>query len=257
MDFNPVNDDHAVATVSFGVFTSEFIDADRIQKLISKHNLIRTELPAVTVLEDGPPGVEFAYRRPDGTASWALRCGNANEIIVECNRYTRWKKVWSTAQSLLDHAMECCLLVGEIQFVNPTLRVVDRFRAVVENPQIASLLKRDRFLAEAIFDVGPIFHSNVGWYVEIDRNQVLNTLNLSGRKENVFKQSVFDVVPTLFVTLDQIQQYRSSFSYDINAISSSNFLEVVMNRLHDDNKILLQRVLTSEMQEKIGLRGGK
>lgn len=256
MDFNPINDDHAVESVSFTVLTTRLIDADDIHALAENHNAIRSELPAFSLPEPGTPTVEFAYRRPDGTASWLLRCGNGNEITVECRRYTRWEKVWATAERFLKHAMECCVQAEEVSFINSTLRVTDRFKSASSETKLESIFRRDSLIADIVFDIGPVFHSNVGWFESAEEERILNTLNVQGRLDGEFNRTSSVIDRSLYVVLEHFQQIRpvKPFTLEEAFSEESPVIARSMSLLHARNKEMLRRIVVDKMQDRIGLR---
>ncbi|CAN7563781.1 hypothetical protein [Aminobacter sp. LjRoot7] len=253
MDFQPVNEDHAIESVIFTVLTGTMIDPDAIQLLVERHNKIRGDLPALSLPESHMPTAEFAYRRPDGSASWLLRCGSGNSITVECRRYTRWEKVWNSTRTLLLHAMACCseAIGPDLLFGTPTLRVTDRFRAAKENAKLVTLLRHDPYIAEAAFELGPVFHSNVGWFDNLGPDLVLNTLNVQGRRDSAFERSTLRAVEAEYVVVEHFQQFRPPQA--VGYAEATANLDRIFSTLHQRNKDLLGRILVDEMQGTIGL----
>lgn len=255
MQFKPISDDHAVESVVFTFVSSRFIDIDDIQALVNAHDRFRADLPALNLPNSDAPVVEFAYRRPDGSASWLLRCGNGGEFTVECRRYTRWDRVWKVVRAVVGIAVDVCNAVRPLSILAPSLRVVDRFRSTSDETHLDSLLRRDAFIAEAAFNTGPLFHSNVGWFEDLENVVVLNTLNVQGRRDSLFEPTKGKTSQANYVVIDHVQQIRLTEPPQAYTAFDDEHSPVVVavNELHQRNKKLLARILVNEMQDAIGL----
>ncbi|MBB3972509.1 TIGR04255 family protein [Hansschlegelia beijingensis] len=252
MDFDPINDDHAVQLVSFKVVCDRFIEPQDLQALAQAHEQVRSDLPAISGSEQPMPTVELAYRRPDGTASWLLRCGG-NEIAVECRRYTRWEKIWATAQRLLSFAKGHLAASGDIKFGLPSLQFTDRFRGTQgEQSNIGGLLIESDVLANVAFRKGPLFHSNVGFFDDHGGALILHQVNVQGRKDAFLQLPSGGQEAGYYVVLDHVQQVRNIDQF-LDAGRSADYLEHIMPIMHNNNKNMLSSILAPEMIVRIGL----
>jgi uncharacterized protein (TIGR04255 family) len=259
MDFEPINEDHAVQSAVFSLVLDGPVSQIAIQGLGRRRDLI-SELPAVQNPEgfelSGVPGaggvpaprrmlgVQLAHLRPDGTPAWALRM-MGQEIAVECTRYTRWNRIWETARRYLKGAL------GEIPPGERARKiailghtVVDQFIANRDEYDLSDLLKKNRFLADNAFRAGPTWHNHVGWFESVENSQAwLNQLNIDALRDNSGQ---------LLVQITHNQEMRFVSSFELSAVDS--FLDDTMNRLHVQNKIVLDELLTPNMAKKIGIR---
>lgn len=253
MDFNPINDDHAIQLVSFKVACDRIIEPLDLQAIAQSHGRVRSELPAISGSEQPMPTLELAYLRPDGTASWLLRCGG-NEITVECRRYTRWVKIWRTAQKLLLFAMNEVGASGQIKFGQPSLQFTDRFKGVKgEESDLGGLLCRSDVLAGIAFRKGPLFHSNIGYFEGARGTLILHHVNVQGRKDAFLQLPSGAQEEGYYVVLDHTQYVRGPSDF-LTAADSEGYLGQVMPVMHENNKNMLLDVLVPAMTARIGLQ---
>jgi hypothetical protein len=107
MDFDPVNQDHAIHAVTFSATLDHVLDEGELSAIRREHRLWRAELPAASPIQAvmvrlnpatrsqetiNAVGVQFARLRPDGSPAWLLRAAG-QEVVVECFLYTRWGRV--------------------------------------------------------------------------------------------------------------------------------------------------------------------
>lgn len=256
MDFVPCNEDHAIQTVTFALTLSRSVTVEDVQALVDMHDRVRSDLPALSFPNQFEPSVELAYRRPDGSATWALRLAG-NEVGVECSRYTRWDKVWGMARGYLRLAIEACSNSDpETAYAFPALKVVDRFRALSVPYKLDTLLVRDPLIPAMAFESGAAWHSNVGWFAPLENLRVLNHLNLSGRTDAEHDRETDQIERVASVVIDHTQRAQVSLFDAASALGNdgAGALEDAMQQLHDGNKAILGRILAAKVRERIGLR---
>lgn len=259
MDFQPLNSDHAVQSAVFTIAFDGIVPSLAVQALGRNRDLI-AELPAV----QNPEGVEFnitgaavtpaqrritgvqlAHLRPDGTPAWALRM-LGQELAVECTRYTRWAKIWETANRYLSAGLDVLRTGDKARKIAVFGHVVvDQFVANREDYDLRELFRENRFLASNSFVAGPAWHNHVGWFEPVAHGSPawLNQLNLDGvRDPNTGK---------LIVQITHNQEMRFSSGLPIATLGSA--LTDAMNTLHANNKRVLYEILATAMAKQIGL----
>lgn len=254
-DFSPLNDDHAVEHVTFHVVFDEPVGLEYIAIAQQRHSLWREELPAVQVAlnagEIFPHAVAFSYMRPDGSSAWQLKFEQTG-VQVTCRRYTRWAKVWGTAQSLLTRGLAA---IATIQADDPLrlgrirLLVGDRFSAPEDGFDASHLLvKPSKLLPPHIYDVGPMWHSNSGWFEPHSIGTVLQNLNVASAR------SADEPAPTIHVTIEHLQELRLTAALDCSDLQIPfGMLDTVMEGFHVKNKECILSLLAPKVARRIGL----
>jgi uncharacterized protein (TIGR04255 family) len=259
MDFEPVNADHAVQSATFSVAFDGPVSQAAVQALGRRRDLT-SELPAVqnpegielNIAPSGTPaprrmqGVQLAHLRPDGTPAWALRL-MGQELAVDCTRYTRWARIWDTAQRYLKVGLSV-IPSGDRSRKVAVLghTVVDQFVANRDEYELSQLLKNSRFIANITFEAGPTWHNHVGWFEKgSDSDLWLNQLNVDAIREPNSGQ--------LVVLVTHNQEVRFAAPLELAAVEDR--LDETMNKLHSQNKLVLEELLSPEMSKKIGLGG--
>jgi uncharacterized protein (TIGR04255 family) len=251
MGFKPVSEDHAVQLVEFEIVLNRMIGSEDLSAALRRHHRISDEVPAVGLPEGEDEGLEFSYRRPNGSSIWAARLVS-NTIQVACTRYTRWEKIWTTAERLIrEIASACTQTVAGTEFAGATLKVTDKFIPAEEDYDLAELFVESDILPKSIFRRGPAWHCNQGWFETVsDQGTILHQLQLSGRGESL---QPFQAGPErrFVVVVQHVQQFRG----DTRPLSddAKDWLRHDMSVLHANNKSLLAALLVPSMQRTIGL----
>ncbi|RXH15149.1 hypothetical protein [Bradyrhizobium guangzhouense] len=252
MDFRPINSDHAVQSAAFNVMFDGPLDPAMVQSLRGRKDLLE-DLPAVhnpEVFELIPgvgtraqraAGIQLSHLRPDGTAAWSLRIVG-NELAVECGRYTRWDRVWESAQKYLAAGIEVAR-ASERKAAVVALNVADAFIANQEEYDLKTLLRAGPRLAEGIFSSGPTWHNYVGWfrYPAINpKSHWLNQLNVDAARG----------ADDIRVSVVHNQELRQDAPLSLPLTSLADWYR----ELHKNNKLVLTEILQPEMADKIGLK---
>jgi uncharacterized protein (TIGR04255 family) len=261
--FAPINDDHAIEQVVFSVAFARPFSADELASFRRNHDRWAEELPAIrepvgfavavetekTLKVEPAPGVEFAIVRPDGSAVWALRIVGA-EIIVECSRYSRWARVWKAAREYLERAFDLVATFDPPSaMVRAALAVQDAFVAPTEGYELAGLLKETALLPSAIFERGLNWHTHTGWFSELEGDRVLQNVNIDGVGEGAGNASMARVA----ILHVQIAAREGPDSAE-PAQRRVEWLDRLMDGMHQQNKILMEQLLATEIIARIGLK---
>lgn len=255
MDFRPINSDHAVLSASCSVVFDQPVATAQLNALRGRSDLL-VELPAVQLpegieLQIGPgqlvprphrrTGVQMSHLRPDGTAAWALRL-MGGQLGVDCNRYTRWDRVWTTAKKYLLAGLEAAAgrKVGTVGLV-----VVDAFVANREDYELTSLLQPGPSLAARVFSAGPTWHNHLGWFDEqptfLADSHWLNQLNVDAARLEPNE---------LRIQITHNQEFRFDHPRDL---PSSDDLDLWFSNFHLNNKRVLSDLLEPSVSRQIGL----
>lgn len=261
MDFQPCNSDHAIQSATFTLTFATFLPAAGVNVLRSRADIV-AELPAIQApqgvalnlapastlggvpLQRRIPGVQLSHLRPDGTPAWALRMMGP-ELAVECNRYTRWDRVWDTASRYIGAGLEAARSIEKAPRVAVIAHnIVDLFIAGSEKYDLSTLMKKSDLVASNIFSSGSNWHNHLGWFMpKAEENYGwLNQLNIDGIK-----------LPSGQYAVQFSHNQELRFTNAIEITEAEGLLTHRMNALHLNNKKVLSELLTEQMIIKIGL----
>nr|NWG26606.1 TIGR04255 family protein [Pseudorhodoplanes sp.] len=264
MPFQPLNSEHAIQAVTFTVALDGPVHTSAINLLRNRADLI-SELPAVQtpdVFELSPGaipvprrigGVQFSHLRPDGSPAWALRLFGA-ELVVECTRYTRWDRVWETAERYLQAGLQDVANASSKSKRNVAviaLNYVDAFTADNQEYRLDDLIKPSALIAGKAFEAGAVWHSHIGWFEKRESGASaawLNQLNLDARRSDPNPPGTS---PKLRIEITHNQEYRFNPAISINEAEAK--LSSCMKEMHAQNKLILSMMLVDEMAKRIGL----
>lgn len=266
MSFRPINDDHAVQSVAFSLHFDRAIEQSVIQNINDNSGRWQPDLPAVHMptifgFEFGPAiqtpqqsasrGVELSYLRPDGTPAWQLRVSGPG-IVVECTRYTRWDHVWPSAKRYLSTAIdvidESALQPG-LQVAAVSLQYLDRFQGGPSGNDFYSVFQHNKYLADAIFTCGDFWHSHLGWFdPSFPAGRTLNNLNIDAKNDLSVHQA------PIILDIFHLQQLRYDDKLPISEFRAAfDDIDVIMDKLHLQNKELVNSLLNPQMTQLIGI----
>lgn len=251
--FAPINDDHAVESVKFELVLNALLPPDLFELLHGSHSAWREELPAVQLGGNYADGMTFSYLRPDGSFAWQMKIEPAL-ISICCNRYTRWEKIWRTSRSLFARAFDA---LGEAECDPPIaierirLQVSDKFVAEDKDYELAELFADEEgWLPSAIRAVGPVWHSNAGWFEPEETGAVLHNLNLSSARKRKGTSPAF----TVQTAIVHLQEKRLKDALQLDTSSKLiEYVDQVMAQFHNRNKAVITRLLKPNVALRIGL----
>jgi hypothetical protein len=220
MILEPINDDHAIEEVVFGCILNRRILPADVRQLISLHDGLADELPAVAGGDD-PPNLQFSYFRPNGTATWALLLADGS-VAVSCTRYTRWDRVWASAQQYLLVGLGALRDSEKTAATATALTITDRFQARSDPPSVANLLVPSDLLMPGAFTIQSDWHSRVGWFDEAHLGgKVLNHVNIDLRREPFLDTETRQQQLRPTVTVVHVQQFRPDAPLDVAKLAEA------------------------------------
>ncbi len=271
MPFHPKNDDHSIEIVGFAFLLRDQITGNVFQNIVDHHHLWREELPALqsgqtAVVNVDPtrgvvdtntftPSARFSHLRPDGSPTWSLNV-EADQIAVSCHLYTRWDKIWSQAHTIISQVIDViCKSEQEIGLQEIVFEVVDTFVNRGEAYDLSQLLNMGAHeLSPTLFEVGALWHQHSGWYDDWDDDfRRLNQINFDARKTTqigAMPNAEIDLV-----SIRHVQRLRPTETMKIADLKAEDRISLSeqMNRLHDENKSFLNRILVEDIQKRISL----
>ncbi|XHC10657.1 TIGR04255 family protein [Labrenzia sp. ac12] len=269
MSFEPINDDHAIDTVAFSVFFVAPLSAGAINALMMNKAAWVDDLPherrdtiqSFDMSQGGAgvgriqelPAVEYSYLRPDGRPVWALKT-DISSISVLNTTYTRWEKVWPKSERILRAALGAMSAYKNLPAVSEiTFEVRDAFVCKNVDYDIASLINLEaEEIASFCEKAGALWHQHTGWFQELDEDYtVLNQLNIDSVDARGLRQEERNIV-----SIKHMQRLRPAVPLTLNQILDADKLklEEQIISLHGRNKELLNKLLTADMANRIGLR---
>ena len=271
MPFQPINPAHAIQQVAFGLVFGRALPAVTVDKVRVEAAPWRADLPAVDITQlvelraDATTGamrplvargVEFSFKRPDGTAVTSMTIGG-NEINIQTSAYTRWVPTWEKVQSYLldvlrrivDNEKPRGISVRSISLV-----FIDAFRSSESSPDFSEVLVRSPAVPSAIFDRGPLWHCHTGWFVSAPKGRVLNQVNIDTRAVTVtdptFGQK--NKSPEIIITHRQAMEFQPELALG-DIVSDEHRSDIIgeFEAMHEANKREIVGLLTQSMREKI------
>jgi len=253
--FSPINDDHAVTSVLFGLHLDEFVEPPTIEA-IRQSNPWNADLPAVTTLplveivQGGQtynvPAVQFAIVRPDSRPLWSLKF-TGYDIVVECTAYSRWAEVWKTAAEYLTQAFSLVRSVQEdVNIADFRLQVTDQFAASVERYNVDDLFNpASQYLSPLALDGRQLWNSAVGWFEDQGNVSFSDMLSVQVQGHDNGTR----IGAPYLVT---IQHYGRATTAG-EPVPEIDRLDDVISTLHLRNKAAVSDLISQTMRERIGL----
>ncbi len=274
--FKPVHGAHAVVeTVFFFEFAAPILSDEAIEEhlpaayadilaRVDKTGSIEVSFDAATRLSSQREIFTYTFSNGGDEESeapeWAVRITDGVQISIHCTAYTRWDAVSKQAFQFLDklamHA-QAALDLRSLGF-----KVVDQFRyEPSEGPYDLRLLcnPSSSYLSRKSFESGDRWHNNSGWFWgHPNGKQILNHLNVNSSAVAVQYKA-----PHTYVTIDHVQVLRREEDRDalLSSVDADQFSRVVhefFEPLHDQNKLVINDLLTEEACRRLSLVvGGK
>jgi hypothetical protein len=271
MPFQPINSDHAIQLVQFGVVLNKAVTIAAVDKLCAEAASWRADLPAIEIPQildvrvdpaTGVPkpvvtkGAEFSVKRPDGTPVTSLTIIN-NEVVVLTTRYTRWQPIWEKVQSYLLDALRRIATLEKsrgITIQSATLVFVDAFRSTDPSPNFEEVLAKSIDIPHSLFDHGPHWHCHTGWFAPIDKGRILNQVNIDSKSAKVMDTVSGESTEPLelSITHRQVREFTPELSLGevVSEEHCSNIIDA-FEVMHVANKQRVSGLLTASMRDRI------
>ncbi|UIN36383.1 hypothetical protein [Methylobacterium oryzae] len=255
MDFAPLNDDHAIEEIRFAYLLDREITTSDLDALKSRHREIRSDLPAVLLVGEGKgSSIEFAHVRPDATSSWSVEF-KEDLISVVCTRYTRWEKVWSSAERFLNFGLSVVADVQKCAVTGLAMRVTDKFRVAKIDYDLHTLFQRNEILPADVFQRRLVWHTHNGWVEILGKDMIVHTLRVDCRPDEPDVDRADEDGLELAIVLQHAQRFQPKDPIPAEGQVAAT-LSPAMARMHMNNKATMSALLTEAMSGKIGLSMG-
>ena len=234
-------------------FKADFSKCEPVQQFVLNFGVAQPfPLPPSLPAPQNPSGVTFTNVKADGNPARLFRILN-NTISFHITEYTSWKEAKSLALNYIDRSLMKLATIDTNPATAIVVRYFDRFTfdgdpktALAEN-----LLRDDTDLVVArVFGSGPYWHCNSGWYQPlVNENIALNNLNIASAPMEA----------TSSVTIDHTNLYAlakpcNSLSELKRGTNDRPPLEDILNKQHEVNVEVLQKLLIPEILKAIGLK---
>ena len=196
-------------------------------------------------------GFELKKLKGDGNPARVLRLLN-DMLSVNILEYKDWPTTSSDSLHYIQQVLPSIDL-SENPVAAVSLRYLDRytFNGAAGEPRAELLLRKGTsHIAARCFDVGPLWHSNSGWFEPLDRgDRILNQLN-AGSSEH----SGVSAISIDHNAICQFQTPRRTMESLFGRASAAGMnIGDSLALMHAKNKALLKDILQPEMAERIGL----
>jgi len=200
MTATPINSANAIDAAAFVVlFNRPFTEKEETKLLVLKE-IFKDELPdfsrttKVTFKHEAgkPPehlvkesGLKLQKFEPSGKIGWVVNVIE-NQIVVTCQSYDRWNKVWGQADKYIQAALKH-LDLNSLSVQACVLQYVDRFteKSTLAYDVNEVFDKKTAYLTSKANSVGKLWHVHQGWFDEKSADEkILNVLNLGTNEDS-------------------------------------------------------------------------
>lgn len=263
---------HAIASMAFGLEFAEELGSDQLRQIASirdelvellpgvrekKSLKIDVNTPSKAMAEESLGAIVFESVRRDGSIARSLTI-SSNSAFVNVNDYVSWADAWEFAKVVFGKVLPGIVRQTLISCVG--LQYVDRFISYCDVGSFDSSKVFDRnssMLPSIMFDFPGPWHSNNGYFVNIEEPFVCNVLNnvnasLAQHQEPYGEKKVFSQVEINFIHRALISESPRSF-IEADGREIGDDLEILMSSIHDLHKDIFSKIITKNMSESIGL----
>jgi uncharacterized protein (TIGR04255 family) len=263
----PISGHNAIEAAGFVVSFARQLDAFELERLLGLQSLLEKDFPIFNKLAG--IGVHISNEQVTaqtsefqgvilqklssmpGRPSWVLRVNEAS-IQVTCGEYDRWENVWPRARSYIEATCQF-LNLDSLPVVSIGCQVIDKF-VYEEQPEhyvLGDIFNPDsEYLPPRTRSSGKMWHAHQGWFEEpgdTSRFKMLTQLNLSSAMLNDRLTAVIDYINQI------IFNEPISVTTVMERQNDKSLLDSYFNDIHDKNKHVLTKLLSSGKLTEIGL----
>ena len=208
--------------------------------------------PAIAqTIPSGVVGFQLSRVQGNGQVARALQLEN-NALSVSFMDYESWEATLKDASNYLRHAL-ITLPLEQNAVVAFSLRFIDRYTysGFPDNARADQLfVRRNPHITPHIFEAGPTWHCNTGWFEDPPKggDKVLHNLNVTSSLVNLSSSVTIDHHATR-----HLKSPRHTLDALLEPPSGAVGLVAAQEILHDRNKSILGEILLPEMLAKIGM----
>ncbi len=260
MSATPINSANAIDAAAFVVFFNRPFTEKEEAKLLALKETFKDELPdfsrttkVTSKHEAGKPpehlvkesGLKLQKFEPSGKIGWVVNVIE-NQIVVTCQSYDRWNKVWAKADLYIQAALKH-LDLSSLSVQACVLQFVDRFTEKSTTYNIHEVFdKKTAYLTSKATIADKLWHVHQGWFDEKSTDEkILNVLNLGTNKDN--GKIVTTIDHSLELQFISKPKIAKKF-FDAKKEYAKAFLF-----LHKNNKNVVKSLLNQKQRKAIGL----
>jgi uncharacterized protein (TIGR04255 family) len=265
----PCGGAHAIKSVSFVIELDGSLTKDAFREISSLHPKLQDLLPRKTennaiVFALDPSkglqtrgstpelsGVVFDRLMPDGRAEWSLNVSPAH-VVVTCENYSRWDKVWPRARSLFEVILPAVLRFRTVTAIG--LQYIDEFNWLGNKSEFQAhfLFREDtKYLPPNVFELTESWHNHHGFFQHCTSpcsHKELTNINIG-----IADRDDSRVISIAAIHRALLSESIVSFDALMGGDESPRHLDEFLETMHQRNKEVLDGLLTASVQEKIGL----
>lgn len=228
---------------------SELPRFDPMQVLTVGFNL-GTTVPSTPVAAPTMGGFTLIKVNSDGRPNRMLRVMH-NAITAHFLSYTSWAEIRPDALKYLGPCIRRLGEAPEIRIVAFLLRYIDRFtfEGNADDGRAEMLLRKEsKFIAPTIFEQGPFWHCNTGWYAPDRQGRALHQLNVGSNTIN--KVGTITIDHTAQDNFERAKTVQEAFGAKFDDLTQ---LETSLERQHTTNKQIVADLLLTPVAKEIGV----
>lgn len=267
---SPFNSKNAIEAVSFAINFSRNFEPNELEQLLSLEKVLKDDFPIFNRME----GIGFevtqnhikqvindvarlqgiSMQRVDenlGKISWQLRINNSSLHVI-CSDYDSWDCVWPKALGYLNKVASF-LNLDTLSVVSLGCQIVDKFVYLdgSDNYHLEDIFNpSSEFLTSNIKSSGELWHVYQGWFEKtspISDSKLLSQLNITNSIIGNYLTATIDHVNQC-LWREPILLGREDFLKSVDGLLGN-----VFNAIHEANKGVLRKLLSSEKIQMIGL----
>jgi len=261
MSAMPINSTNAIDAAAFVVLFNRPFTEKEESKLLSLKETFKDELPdfsrttKITLKQEAgklpeqivqESGLKLQKFEPSGKIGWVLNVIE-NQIIVTCQSYDRWNKVWDQTNRYFHSALKL-LNLESLAVQACVLQYVDRFTEKSTSTYNVHEVfgKKAPYLTSKSVVSGKLWHVHQGWFDEKSADEkILNVLNL-GTNEDSGK-----IITTIDHSLQL--QFLPKPKPAKKFFDSKKEYEKTFLFLHEANKKVVKSLLNQKQCKAVGL----
>lgn len=261
VEFEPLHAAHSIENVQFILnFSTAISDADWpavLETARSHKGALPGEIPVTSftgtgTVQEGKPGIARRRAAPTGAIEEELVVTRGS-LVYHTSKYDRWVGCWNRAREIFDSVLSA--VPGGFVLSTIGQSVVDKFvhHGAPSRESLQNVLRKDSpYICSHVFECDDLWHSHTGAFIKHDpQTRRLRNINIDYLDDQISGLTRRTLAISIVVS-DQFQQQ----GYDPNTLRITNTSTLIndhMENLHQENKMILSRLLTDKMVRRIAL----
>ena len=261
VEFEPLHAAHSIENVQFILnFSTAISDADWPAVLEATHRhknalpgeVAVTSFTGTGTVQEGKPGIARRRVAPTGAIEEELVV-TRGALVYHTSKYDRWVGCWNRAREIFDSVLSA--VPGGVVLSTVGQSVVDKFvhHGAPSRESLQNVLRKDSpYICGHVFECDDLWHSHTGAFIKHNpQTRRLRNINIDYLDDQISGLTRRTLAISIVVS-DQFQQqgYEPITSH---IMDTSTLIDDHMQKLHQDNKMILSQLLTAEMARRIAL----